>query len=406
MKVCMISGSFPNMKCGVGDYTAVLSRELAKNGICIDVITSSNSEIKAKAEEGTDGLAIVLHPIMKNWGLENALSILKQIRESKPDVIHVQYQRGIYRSREFIYLFPILAKVLFPGIPIFVTFHDLQSPYFLQRILKSAGEYTLLPWLILADGVVVSNHSDLKRITQMVPWVKNKIRRIPVGINIGPSPDRQRRKTIIRARLNMVDGEILISTFCNVVHMDYVMLFKAIYSLINNGYSLRLVIVGGIPPSSRKNDHLDRDYRGKVDGLAKKLGISQFLSYTGYLSASEVSAYLSASDLSVQLYWMGISNRHATFPAILAHGLPAITTLGDEKPEGLVDHHNVIFVPCGDAKTLTVALGELIDSPALRLKIGQKALTLFQERYNWKEIAEGTKELYNDSFYRHKKKKG
>jgi glycogen(starch) synthase len=187
--------------------------------------------------------------------------------------------------------------------------------------------------------------------------------------------------------------------------MDYVMLFRAMRSLINDRYSLRLVIIGGIPSKSRKNARLDSGYREKVNALAEKLAISESLSYTGYLSASEVSAYLSASDLCVQLYWMGISNRHGTFPAILAHGLPAITTLGDEKPEGLVDRHNVIFVPCGDAKALTVALGELIDSPTLRLKIGQNALRLFHERYDWHIIAERIRELYDYSFKRTRKKK-
>jgi len=286
-----------------------------------------------------------------------------------------------------------------------VTFHDLQPPYIFQGLLKSIGEYTLFPWLILADGIIVSNHGDSKRIRQMAPWFKTKIRQIPVGDNLGVSADRLKSKTTIRTELGVVDGEILITTFCNVVHMNYIMLFKAIYSLINDGYSLRLVIVGGIPASSRKNNRLDRDYRKRVNALANKLRILQFLSYTGYLPSSEISAYLSASDLSVQLYWKGASNHHGTFPAILAHGLPTITTLGDENPEGLIDYHNVILIHCGDTKALTMALSKLIDSPTLRSKIGQNALGLFHKRYDWHIITERTRELYDYSFKRTGKKK-
>jgi len=406
MKVCMISGSFPNMKCGVGDYTANLSRELAKDGICIDVITSHNLETTTKIENGSERLAITLHPIMKNWGLENTLPLLERIRQLNPDIIHVQYQRGTYYSRELILIFPVLARFVFPDVPIIVTFHDLQAPYILQRLLKSVSEHILFPWLILADGIIVSNHGDSKRIRKMVPWVKTKIRQIPVGANVGVSAGGKKDKAAIRARLGMVNGAILISTFCNVVFMNYIMLFKAMHSLIKDGYDLRLVVIGGIPAKSSKNDQLDKDYRQRIGVLAKKLEISEFLSYTGYLPPSEVSAYLSASDLCVQLYWKGVSNRNATFSTVLAHGLPTITTLGDEKPEGLIDYRNVIFVPCDNVKALTIALGELIDSPALRSEIGRTALTLFQERYDWNKIARSIEELYNSSFYRYKKKKG
>lgn len=405
MKVCMISGSFPGMKCGVGDYTANLSRELAKDGICIDVITSCNPEITRKIENGSERLAITLYPIMKSWGLENTLLFLKQIRQLKPDIIHVQYQSGIYHDRELILLFPILARFVFPGVPIIVTFHDLQAPYILQRLLKSVSEYILFPWLVLAHAVVVSNHIDEKRLRQMVPWIKTKIERIPVGANLGVSTGGKKDKVAIWARLGMVNKAILISTFCNVVFMNYIMLFKAMHSLIKDGHNIRLVVIGGIPAKSLKNDQLDKDYRQRVDALVKKLEISEFLSYTGYLPPSEVSAYLSVSDLCVQLYWKGVSNRNTTFSTILAHGLPTITTLGDEKPEGLIDYRNVIFVPCGNLKALTIALTKLIDSPTLRSKIGRNALRLFQERYDWNKIAGRIKELYGWSFYRYRKKK-
>ena len=40
MRVAIISGSYPNMKCGVGDYTRVLVDFINKIGIKVKVITS------------------------------------------------------------------------------------------------------------------------------------------------------------------------------------------------------------------------------------------------------------------------------------------------------------------------------------------------------------------------------
>lgn len=43
IKVLMICGSFPPMKCGVGDYTSRLAESLADNGTEVTVLTSDKS---------------------------------------------------------------------------------------------------------------------------------------------------------------------------------------------------------------------------------------------------------------------------------------------------------------------------------------------------------------------------
>ncbi len=60
MKVCMVSGTFPNMRCGVGDYTYWLSLELKKLGIKLDIITSKDSQVIRDENLRID-------PIIKKW---------------------------------------------------------------------------------------------------------------------------------------------------------------------------------------------------------------------------------------------------------------------------------------------------------------------------------------------------
>ena len=44
MKICFIVGAFPNMKCGIGDYTSKVAEELAKTGNEVHIITSKKSK--------------------------------------------------------------------------------------------------------------------------------------------------------------------------------------------------------------------------------------------------------------------------------------------------------------------------------------------------------------------------
>ncbi len=59
MKVCFIVGAFPDMKCGIGDYTYKLAEELGKKGFEIHVITSKKANCKSEI--------IHIHSIMEEW---------------------------------------------------------------------------------------------------------------------------------------------------------------------------------------------------------------------------------------------------------------------------------------------------------------------------------------------------
>ena len=50
MKVLLVTGSFPPMKCGVGDYTACLAEALARK---------PNIEVAVLTSQGAEGLEVV-----------------------------------------------------------------------------------------------------------------------------------------------------------------------------------------------------------------------------------------------------------------------------------------------------------------------------------------------------------
>jgi glycosyltransferase involved in cell wall biosynthesis len=113
-KILMVSTEYPPMRGGVGRYTFNLVRQLRKKGL--NVLVASN-------EEG-DGDFFGLAPANN----ENYRVLLKIVDEIQPDIVHIQYEHGLYglvldplnpnKTRTNIDLFYDLCN-----IPIVTTFH-------------------------------------------------------------------------------------------------------------------------------------------------------------------------------------------------------------------------------------------------------------------------------------------
>jgi len=97
--VCIVTASYPPARCGVGDYTALLSTALASNGTHVSVVTSAIREPYAR-----DGNPTVL-PVVHNWSLLNVARVLRAILKCKPDIVHFQFPTNGY----FDVLVPMLG---------------------------------------------------------------------------------------------------------------------------------------------------------------------------------------------------------------------------------------------------------------------------------------------------------
>lgn len=114
LKILMVSTEYPPMNGGVGRYTSNLTRELNKLGLQVQVLSNENGH----------GDFFGLSP--KNT--KNYSVLLKIVNEVKPDIVHIQFEHGLYglkldslnpkKSNTNIDLFYDLCKT-----PIVTTFH-------------------------------------------------------------------------------------------------------------------------------------------------------------------------------------------------------------------------------------------------------------------------------------------
>jgi glycosyltransferase involved in cell wall biosynthesis len=376
MKILLISGEFPPMVGGMGDYTKELAKALAKPGNRVSVLTS------LLGQDGGENFR--LYPRVSKWDFSSWKAIIALIEEIEPQIVHLQYQAAAYGMHPAINLLPWRLRRRHPLL--FVTFHDLRVPY----LFPKAGP--LRRWAIAAlakgcDGVIVTNVGDEAeaRGYGLKPYL------IPIGSNITPRLPPGYDREEWRARWGIKE-ETLLSYF-GLLHESKGVetLFRALARLLEGGERVKLLMVGGKTGAS---DPTTIDYAQRMEALGRELGLE--ILWTGYVEDEEVSANLLASDICVLPYRDGVSFQRGSLMAALAHGLPIISTRPDIQIEDLKEGENIVLVPPDDAEALAAKIQELAASEGLRRRLGEGALALAQD-FSWDEIAKRTLEVYSEA---------
>jgi glycosyltransferase involved in cell wall biosynthesis len=381
MKVLFVTGEFPPMQGGVGDYTREIGLALRDLGCEVHVLTS----IQAGPVAGLE-----VHPLVARWDWGCWRSVMELARRERPDVVHVQYQAAAYAMHPAVNLLPRRLRRLGAGRPsTAVTFHDLKVPY----LFPKAGR--LRRWAVeelarSSDAAITTNRADYQALARALPAAPALI---PIGSNIAPElpPDYDREAW--RARWGAGPGDLLISFFGFVNDRKGVdTLLRALALLAAGPGALRprLVMIGGQTGAS---DPTNVAYLEQIRALIAELGLEDRVAWTGYLPPQGVTASFLAADVCALPFRDGASFLHGTFHAALAHGVPIVTTRPRVPLPELVDGEAVRLVPPEDPPALAQALAELAGAAELRRRLGERAGALSQQ-FLWPKIAADTLAVY------------
>lgn len=390
-KICMISASFPYMHCGIGDYTAQLANSLKNLNLDLTVITSSNKKIEERIKFFQDKGINVL-PLIKGWGFLDIITLIKKISDLKPEIVHIQYQWWMYHKKAMITLMPFFLKILKRNYFIVTTFHDLMGPYLFPKAgsLRNLGIKALS---IFSDKIITTNKKETDKLLRLAPSVSGKIAHIPTGPGIFLDSDQKFDVNRLRTELRDEENQILISNFGFMLPFKGLEdLLQAMKILLERNYSVKLLAIGGFDIEIKASSV----YFSKIQKMAENLDINNHINWLGHCNPDQVSSYLLASDICVLPYADGVSERRTSFISVLSHGVPIVTTKGDNTPEKLIDHENIILVNTKSPVKLADAIEELIKYPELRKKLGNSARKLYEERYSWNNIASDTLKVYGD----------
>ena len=118
MRICMVTGSYPPARCGVGDYTELLSTALAEHGAQVRVVTSSCLGAPPRS-----GSPTVL-PVVNNWSLKSAPKVLGHILRGRPDIVHFQFPSAEYHTHKLFDLLVPMIKLWPRPCRVVVTSHQ------------------------------------------------------------------------------------------------------------------------------------------------------------------------------------------------------------------------------------------------------------------------------------------
>jgi GT2 family glycosyltransferase/glycosyltransferase involved in cell wall biosynthesis len=364
LHVLMITGSYPPMRCGVGDYTARLAESILNSNITVTVLTSFTA--------GLGEAEVRVLPQVKHWGVWRMFPLAAKIRSIRPDIAHIQYPTNGYGYK----LGPqaLILLLWLSGIKIVATIHEFRRVRFLRKL-------SLFPFLICSHSLVFMADEERVAIVKRLPWLKKKMETqssvIPVNSNIPVLPKTMRADT---------DG-FIVSFFGLFYPAKMIESVISAFQILNAEAHSRITFrfIGDLHPHHR-------EYFASIRKLAEMYMPVEHLEWMIGMSPKEVARALSGSDVCLLPYPDGASLRRTTLMAALSLGVPVVTTKTGETPDLFKDRNNVLFAdgPERMAEMVMLVMNDKDLAATLALN-GREVSTLF----SWDRIADHHVTMYN-----------
>lgn len=225
--------------------------------------------------------------------------------------------------------------------------------------------------------IITVSECSKKDISRDFSTSSRKFRVVPNGINTDffyPLPDVQRS-----------DDQVLVTNSADTPLKGLRYLLEAVAS-IKKKRNIRLTVVG----TPKKN--------GVIEGLVRKLGIRDCVTFTGRIEYEDFASYYARATMAVipSLYeGFGMPAGEA-----MACGVPVISTVGGALPEVVGDAG--ILVPTADSRALEEAIISLLDDPDRRRRLGEAGLRRVRDSFTWRHAAQRTVDVYREAIDAHR----
>ncbi|MBI5806598.1 glycosyltransferase family 4 protein [candidate division TA06 bacterium] len=379
IKLLMISGSFPPIKDGVGDYCSCLCREMAVQGkLDIDIVTSSQA-----VDPSIPGLTV--HPVVNSWSWSGLSRTLMAFHQVKPDIVHIQYPSITYKRHLMPNLLPLFLR-LAGAERIIITLHGFGLYTWLGKLRLS------LPSAFSHGIITVSQHIKLSagqfwrgplgflkaRLEETV-FTGSSIEACPV-VTAG-------RKVELKNKWGVKPHHLAVSYFGFINDgKGFDDLLRALRICLDQDLPCHLVCLSDFIPD-------EDSYHLKIKQLFDSLGLGGQVTFTGYLCPQEVAEALASCDYSVLPFNYGASTKRSSLLAALACGCPVITTNDDSLPPFFENGRNIVLVPPRDPLRLAEAMMHLGKDKTLLQGIGAGVKTL-AGYFSWDKIADKHYKIY------------
>lgn len=327
MKILFISGSFPPIKCGVGDYTALLTRELSsRKKMEIIVVTSSYVDIKAA------GPFVNIQPLVFSWNMLNLARLIRFVRVCKPDIIHLQYPTKGYGRGKMPLVLPLLFGIM--NIPVVQTWHEPLSWLKGLRYLSCA----------FTRDALITVERDYSKFIPFWLWCllqrRKKVRYVPVGLSIPATSLSEEEREAVRRQYN-ISGRLIVYFGFAVAAKGIEDLFKIADPALDN-----ILLLCELDS--------ENSYHVELLGLINSEPWKGRVFVTGYLEPTEISRCIATSDVAVFPFRTGMTDRNTSVLAARAQGTFVVTT--SKIQHGYNEHQHTWYAQPGNIDEMRAAI--------------------------------------------------
>lgn len=358
MRVLLVTGSFPPMRCGVGDYSQNLAESLAAaHEVKVGVLTS----VSGTGKEKTDRVEIF--PLIERWSLAEALKAIRIIRHWSPDIVHIQYPTQGYGNGYLPWVLPMIVFLM--GKKVVQTWHEGYS----RRNAFSLSLKSIVP-----GGLVFVRpnfkEENLHAMLSWAIWGKNPVF-IPNASSIPCADLGEHEKLGIKNAYLQKQNRLIV--FFGFVYPEkgVELLFE-----IADPSSDQIVIAGEIAGEGNYPQDIMR--RASAESWQGKVTI------TGFLPADDVAALLAVADAVILPFRTGGGEWNTSLHGAVLNGAFVITTSLTQN--GYDKNNNVYYAKVDNVQEMKSALAAYAG-----VRRGYHA---DMGRNEWRQIADKHRALY------------
>lgn len=360
--LAIICGSFPPMRCGVGDYTYNISQAFAVRGVRVHIYTSAGLDF-----DRCPLLGVIIRPQFSGWGLVDVAKFfpefLRELVLNKVDWINIQYPAIGYGYKMGPQLLICLLR-LFSCIKVVSTIHEFTRARVLRKV-------SLIPFILFSTKLVFTAQAEVEAVRKWLPirllgGVPEAVV-IPVGSNIPVVEYRPETK-----------------------HKSFVVFFGLFYpgrqlelvaETYKKIYAARTDVVFGIIGDVHPRQ---RDYYKALRANFDSAIPSGRLEWHIGESPDAIASILASASAALLPYPDGASFRRTTLMAAIKSGVPVVSTWGDDTPAALREGENILFG--SDAGSLADKILLLLSDKTISDRIAAGGLALAKD-FSWEKIS-------------------
>jgi glycosyltransferase involved in cell wall biosynthesis len=321
MRVLLVSAAYPPDRCGVGDYSHRLARQLtARRRLEMAVLTAAPGAVQDAAS-----------PLLLRaaGGTIRAADIWRAVRGFRPDLVHLQYP-----TRRLTHpLAGFLARRIL-GVPVVETWHEHVIQWHWSDWLRTPA----------LDGLM---HVRPDLLENLHPRIRRLLREKPTRFIAGERtiPAAALSEAARQAAKQQIAGGAPLVAFFGFIHPN-----KGVHLLFEIADPSRhhLLLIGELDSHDEYQRHIAELVDGpRWRGRAKA---------AGFVDAEEAGRLLAIADAVVFPFPGGIGHWNSSVNTALASGSLVIATTGDSGQVGYHAGRNLYLAAPGDVAAMRAAV--------------------------------------------------